>query len=534
MPDFLDISKEKYIYLDVIYATGPDTIEKIVIITSDKTLEINQGFDEFFAFLTKFVGDIFTNNSKQLYKIILTHFPLVDSQEIHFVDVQIAKVLSDIEQTKIIQTLLDNRDFIGVIHTIDKTLPESLKKLWREVESPLVYILAKIELNGVFIDQNKLKDIQSELDRQIISLEQSITQMIDKPININSTKQLGEALAEKGYNLGKKGKSGNLSTDRETLELLIADDTSGLIKKILEYRTYTKLQSGFVVPLLDLVDKKTSRIHTTYDQMIVPTGRISSNSPNLQNIPVKDDIYGKKIRSCFAAEPGNILIGADYSQAELRFLAHFTQDETLLEVFRSGQDIHSRTASEIFEIPLSEVTSSQRRVGKTLNFALLYQQGTFSTAKQLGITTKEAQVYIDKYFARFTKVKPFIEKVLLDGAEKGYVETFSGRRRYFANLKVPNRFLRAMDERAAFNAVLQGSNADITKLAMLHLEKRFRKEKIDYRLVLTVHDELVVEVNEKYIEIGKRILQEEMELGQPLFVPLEVCVSAGKNWAETK
>lgn len=523
----------KNLIIDVLYGTNLG-LEKITLSHSGSSLIVTENFEDIFTFLIRFSGSIYLFDAKSLYKAILKNYSSIDASALQLLDLSMARSLSDPDTSKKIQVSFDDQKFEQLIDILENLLPVRIKKLWQSTESPLAYILAKVELNGVFIDQNALIDIQTELSENIITLETSILDLLETDLNINSTKQLGQALVQKGYNLGKKGKSGNISTDRAILETLLENDEIGLIKQILEHRTYIKLLSGFVKPILELLDKQTSRIHTTYDQTVVPTGRISSNSPNLQNIPIKNDIYGKKIRACFAAESGNVLVGADYSQAELRFLAHFTQDETLLEIFKSGQDVHIRTAAEIFEIPITEVTKAQRRVGKTLNFALLYQQGTFGTAKQLGVTVKEAQGFVDRYFARFTKVKPFIEETLEKAANDGYVETYSGRRRYFTNLKSSNHFLKTLDQRAAFNAVLQGSNADIIKLVMLNLEKRFNLEKINYKLVLQVHDELVIEVAAKDSQKASEILKIEMELGQPLYVPLEVDVGVGNNWSELK
>ncbi|MBC7472031.1 MAG: hypothetical protein H7196_02075 [candidate division SR1 bacterium] len=533
MSSLIPLQNCKYLVVEILHDNNL-VLEKITLNSLNIRIESTENFVEILDFLLVFTGKIYVFDAKILYKIILKNYKMIEASTLNFLDISMAKSLSDLSTAQQIQKSFDNQAFGELIDILEKSLPERISMLWQSTESPLTYILAKVELNGVFINQRALIDIQTELSENIITLEISILDLLKTDLNINSTKQLGQALIQKGYKLGKKGKSGNISTDRAILETLLEDDEIGLIKQILEHRTYIKLHSGFVKPILDLLDKQTSRIHTTFDQTIVPTGRISSNSPNLQNIPIKNDIYGKKIRACFTAESGNLFVGADYSQAELRFLAHFTQDETLLEIFKSGQDVHIRTAAEIFEVAITEVTKSQRRVGKTLNFALLYQQGTFGTAKQLGITVKEAQGLIDRYFARFTKVKPFIEDTLFKAANDGYVETYSGRRRYFTNLKSSNYFLKTLDQRAAFNAVLQGSNADIIKLAMLGLENRFKQEGVNYKLVLQVHDELVIEVFKNDAEMAKKILKEEMELGQPLYVPLEVDVGIGNNWSELK
>ena len=405
--------------------------------------------------------------------------------------------------------------------------------LWQNIESPTALILAKMELNGVYIDKDKLKIVSDELETGAAQLQVEVLDLLKAPtLNLNSPSQLGTVLVERGFKL-KKGASGKISTDRAVLETLEVADETGVISKILEYRTLSKLFSTYTDSFLKLLDPN-SRIHGTYNQVQAATGRLSSNNPNLQNIPIRNPKYGPLIRSTFSAPAERVIIAADYSQMELRLLAHFCEDPVLIDAFAQNQDIHTRTTSEIFEIPIDKVTKEQRRLGKTLNFALVYQQGPQATAKQLGIKTKEASAYIEKYFARFAKVKPFVEEVLENARKVSYVETYFGRRRYFENLNSGNDFLRKIDERAAFNTVLQGSNADIIKLAMINLELRLKDENLDAKIILQVHDELVLEAGANQAQKIKGVLVEEMEINQPLKVPILVEAGVGQNWAEAK
>ncbi len=425
---------------------------------------------------------------------------------------------------------------VELIYTLGSKFLEELDGkrlyLWQNIESPLAIILAEMELRGVYIDREKLVEIAKELRRECSNLESKILAEFAEPgLNIGSTKQLSEALIKKGFQLGKPGSKGNVSTDRNVLEELEKTDETGLISMILEYRTVSKLQSTYTQTILDALDEN-DRLHGVYNQVQAATGRLSSNSPNLQNIPIRNPKYGPLFRSSFAAPSGRLLIKADYSQIELRLLAHFSGDETLIDAFKANQDIHTRTASEIFELPLDQVTKAQRSLGKTLNFALVYQQGAFATARQLGINQKQATEFINKYFARFPRVKPFIEESLGKAKEVGYAETLYGRRRYFANLNSTNGFVRKIDERASFNAILQGSNADIIKIAMLSITQKFKEQNVDAFIILQVHDELVLEVAENQAEEARKILITEMELGQPLKVPILVESGIGKNWAE--
>lgn len=412
-------------------------------------------------------------------------------------------------------------------------LDPKLLDLWQNIESPLARVLAVMEQNGIYIDKNKLQEISDELATETQRLTTEIKQILNAPnLNLNSPTQLGPALVNFGLAIKPKG-SGKIPTDKDTLESLIALDESGVVSKILDYRTVTKLNSTFAVSFLSLLDEN-SRIHGIFSQTAAATGRISSNSPNLQNIPIKHPKYGPLLRSCIAAPGGKQLVSADYSQIELRLLAHFCGDETLIQAFESGQDIHQRTASEIFEVPLDKVTKEQRRVGKTLNFALLYQQGPQATGKQLGISTKEAKSIIEKYFEKFPKVRPYLDSTLEFARKNGYVETLFGRRRYFDFINSTDGFMRSTDERAACNAPLQGSNADLIKKAMIDLQTQIETQNLPAKIILTVHDELVVEVDESIADKMKTIVIQTMEQNQPLKVPILVEAGVGQNWAEAK
>ncbi len=419
------------------------------------------------------------------------------------------------------------------------TLPENLNKLWKEIESPLAFLIAEIELTGVYINAQKLKHLASLLREQIANYEENITKELDlNQLNLNSSQQLGQALKAKGFTLSKATSSGQLSTDNKTLQELAKQDSTGLIKNIIEHRMLSKLHSTYTDSLVGQINPLTSRLHCEFNQALTSTGRLSSSNPNLQNIPVKNQEFGKLIRASFSAEnENNILISADYSQIELRVLAHYTGDPTLLDAFNKHQDIHQRTAAEIFKVSPSDISPEMRRLGKTLNFALIYQQGVYATAQQLGISNKKASEFIERYFEAFPLVRPFMEETLNKAREKGFVETLWGRRRYFKNLNSSAAILRKAEERAAFNAPLQGSAADMMKIAMLRVSERLKKDNLQAKIILQVHDEIVLELPKEQKTLIEQILLDEMPLNNlpnPLKVPIEVQIAFGNNWAECK
>ena len=411
-----------------------------------------------------------------------------------------------------------------------QTLEKSLVKVLEEIENPLVPVLGNMELTGVRIDTKVLKELSTEISKRVLELEQKIFKVAGETFNINSPQQLGKILFEKlGLeHEGKFTKSGQYSTDARTLEMLAHEDKTKVIENILEYRQLTKLISTYTDALPEQIDKKTKNIHCEFNQTITTTGRLSSSNPNLQNIPIKSEL-GKKIRKAFTSSfDKGFILSADYSQIELRILAHMSEDPVLIKAFKDGEDIHKRTAMEIYGT--KNITSEMRSHGKTLNFALIYQQGAFATSRQLEISQKEAQDFIDKYFESFKKVKPFFENLLTNARENGYVQTLYGRRRYFKNLNIRNKAIQREDERAAANAPLQGTAADIIKFAMLEIYKKLK----DYRskLILQVHDELVLDVYPDEKNEIEKLVKYAMELGNPLKVPLVVNFSWGKNWYE--
>ena len=416
----------------------------------------------------------------------------------------------------------------------ENNLEKSLKKVLNEIENPLVPVLSEMELNGVRLDTKVLKDLSREITKKVHELETNIFKLSGETFNINSPQQLGKILFEKLKleHEGKITKTGQYSTDARTLETLSHSDKTGIIENILEYRQFSKLISTYTDSLPEQIDKKTGNIHCDFNQTITTTGRLSSSNPNLQNIPIRSEL-GKKIRCAFTSGFENgLILSADYSQIELRILAHMSEDPVLIKAFKAGEDIHKRTAMEIYSVSENKITPEMRSYGKTLNFALIYQQGAYATARQLNISQKEAQDFIDKYFESFKKVKPFFENLLEGAREKGYVETMYGRRRYFKNLNIKNKALQREDERAACNAPLQGTASDIMKLAMVKLHKELKEKKYKSKLILQVHDELVLDVFPKEKEKIENLLKEAMELDEPLKVPLVVNLSLGKNWYE--
>jgi DNA polymerase-1 len=400
-----------------------------------------------------------------------------------------------------------------------------------EMEQPLAHVLASMEQAGVALDLEYLQNFSHELSSELARLETEIYALAGHGFNINSTQQLQKVLFEEiGLKPKNKTKTG-FSTDAAVLESLREEHE--IIGKLLEYRHISKLRSTYVDALPSQISQRDGRLHGDFNQTVTSTGRLSSSNPNLQNIPIRTEI-GRRIRRAFIAAPGCSLISADYSQIELRLLAHMCEDETLIDAFEKNQDIHARTAGEIYEIPIEDVTSDIRRVGKTINFALVYQQGAYSTGLDLGISTKEAQGFIDKYFARYPKVQGFLHSTIEEARSKSYARTIWGRRRYFTHLHDRNDNVRKADERAACNAPIQGSAADLIKLAMIRLDKELKAGNSNARLTMQVHDELVLEVPDNEIDATKAILERAMTLDQPLKVPLKVDFGIGKNWMDAK
>lgn len=413
-----------------------------------------------------------------------------------------------------------------------KAMDDDQRELVWGIDLPTSYVLASIEQNGVMLDLPYFAALSKELGGEIARLEKEIWEIAGHSFNVNSPPQLQKILFEELKLPAKVKTKTGYSTDAAVLESLI--DSHPIISKILEFRHVNKINSTYVEALPKLISERDGRLHGEFNQATTSTGRLSSTNPNLQNIPIRTEL-GRRIRAGFiAGDSESVLISADYSQIELRLLAHMSGDENLIAAFKDGEDIHARTAALIFDKAVSEVSDEYRRIGKTLNFALIYQQGAFATGQSLGISTKEAQTFIEKYFTSFPKVRNFMNRVISEAREKGYVQTLWGRRRYFSHLNDRNEGIRKADERAAFNAPLQGSAADLMKLAMIRLEEELKNRKLKSKLILQVHDELVLDVPSSEVEEASSVLQSAMGLGQPLTVPLQVDVGVGKNWKDAK
>jgi len=404
--------------------------------------------------------------------------------------------------------------------------------LYQEAEMPLVPILMEMELTGVHLDVEHLQQISRELYQRIADLESDIYELVGYPFNVNSTKQLGQVLFEHlGLPVQKRTKTGP-STDASVLEALRGKHP--VIDHLLEYRQLTKLKSTYVDALPLLVNRRTGRVHTSYNQTGTVTGRLSSSNPNLQNIPIRTE-EGRRIRRAFAAEEGRVLLAADYSQVELRILAHITGDEGLLAAFRRGEDIHASTAATIFGVPLGQVTPDMRRVAKMINFGLSYGMSSFGLARRTGLSNEEADGFIKSYFASYPGVADYMDRIVRQAKQQGYVETLLGRRRYFPEFKSRRRVSgaqRRAAEREAINMPIQGSSADIIKLAMIRLDRALKGHGLDARMILQVHDELVLELPEGEAATVTELLRQAMEGAFELVIALKVDIKAGKNWEE--
>lgn len=414
---------------------------------------------------------------------------------------------------------------------MEKLLKEQgMWDLYRNVEIPLVFTLRQMEADGIAAEKEALSVYGAELAERIGELEAQIYEEAGEEFNINSPKQLGVILFEKlQLPGGKKTKTG-YSTAADVLEKLAPDHK--LVADILEYRQLAKLKSTYADGLQAVIGKD-GRIHSTFNQTITATGRISSTDPNLQNIPVRMEL-GRLIRKAFVPKPGCVFLDADYSQIELRVLAHMSDDENLIEAYREAEDIHRMTASKVFHVPLEEVTPLQRRNAKAVNFGIVYGISSFGLGQDLGISRKEAEAYIQQYFETYPGIHEFLNRCVEDAKEKGYSVTMFGRRRPMPELKSSNFMQRSFGERVAMNAPIQGTAADIIKIAMIRVAKRLKEEQLKTRLLLQVHDELLLEVPEDELEKAEQILEEEMTGAAHLAVKLEIDMHTGNNWYEAK
>jgi DNA polymerase-1 len=410
------------------------------------------------------------------------------------------------------------------------TAEPTLKRVYQDIELPLLSVLLKIERNGVLVDVSMLKQQSVQLAERMKELEKQAYDEAGETFNLASPKQLGSILFDKlEIPAKKKTKTGQYSTAEDVLQELAVDYV--LPKIVLEHRSVSKLKSTYTDKLPLQINEKTGRVHTSYNQTVAATGRLSSTDPNLQNIPIRSE-EGRRIRKAFVASKGYKMLAADYSQVELRIMAHLSEDENLLKAFADGVDVHSATASEVFGVPLDEVETEQRRAAKAINFGLIYGMSAFGLAKQLNIGRYEAQDYIDVYFARYPGVKDYMDKTRESAREKGYVETVYGRRLYLPEINARNGQRRQYAERTAINAPMQGTAADIIKRAMISVDAALESGNIDAKVVMQVHDELVVEVLEKDVEALADLLRMEMEQAASLKVPLVVDIGIGDNWDE--
>ena len=422
---------------------------------------------------------------------------------------------------------------LGVLNECigDKIKENGQEKLYQEVELPLVTVLAHLEINGFLVDDHQLKEFADKLGEKIDALTNEIYMLAGEEFNINSPKQLGVILFEKlELKPVKKTKTG-YATNADVLEKL--RDKHPIVNFIMEYRQLAKLKSTYCDGLTAVVNPNTHRIHSVFTQTVTVTGRLSSTEPNLQNIPTRTEL-GREIRKMFVAKDGYVLVDADYSQIELRVLAHIANDETMINAFRNNEDIHAVTASQVLGIPLEDVTKEQRSSAKAVNFGIVYGIGEFSLAQDLHISVKEAKAYIESYLEKYHGVRNYMESIKEQAKKDGYVKTMLNRIRYIPELKSPNYNIRQFGERVALNTPIQGTAADIIKLAMVRVDNRLINEGLKSKLILQVHDELIVEAHKDEVDKVKQILSEEMQNAMELNVPLKVDMSTGHSWYDAK
>ena len=427
---------------------------------------------------------------------------------------------------KVLKVIQDTKEKV-----LAKIKEYEMLSLFEDVEMKLLTVLSDMEYIGVAIDRKELEKQRQDFAEHIKVLEQDIYSLAGETCNINATKQMGVILFEK-LNLPviKKTKTG-YSTDVKVLEEL--REHHEIIDKIISYRQYTKLQSTYVEGLLNIINPDTNRIHSSFNQTITATGRISSTEPNLQNIPVRLEL-GRNLRKAFVAKKGCILVDSDYSQIELRVLAHISDEPYMIDSFNKDVDIHTQTASEVFNVSLDEVTKEQRSAAKAVNFGIVYGISDFGLSSNLGITKKKAGKYIKSYLDRYKNIEKYMEDIVKKAEDQGYVTTILNRRRYINELKQKNFMIRNLGKRLAMNTPIQGSAADIIKIAMIKVSERLKKEDLKSKLILQVHDELIIEATEDEKEYIKVLLQEEMQNAYKMKVELKVDINTGQSWFDTK
>ena len=462
-----------------------------------------------------------------------------------YINFDITEYLSNTEETGAEQiTLFDNAEeqkedktyiYAYTIYKLYNVLTQKMEEagsieLFNKIEMPLTEVLASMQYEGIYIDKQELLEFGKELQEKIDILTQEIYELTGEEFNINSTKQLGEILFEKLNLTAKKKTKTGYSTDVDVLEKIKHEHP--VIEKILEYRQLQKLNSTYVEGLIPYIDE-TGRIHSKFHQTVTTTGRISSTDPNLQNIPTRMEL-GRKLRKVFKPEQGCIFVDADYSQIELRVLAHISEDKNMIEAFCNNEDIHAQAASKVFNIPLEEVTKEERTKAKAVNFGIVYGISEFGLGEQLGVSRKKAKEYIEQYLDKYSGIKDFMTNIVEETKEKGYVETLYHRRRYVPELKSNNYMVRQFGGRVAMNTPIQGTAADIMKIAMINVYNKLKENNLKSKLIVQVHDEILVETLESEKEQVKQIVKEEMENVIKLKVPLLAEVEEGYNWYEAK
>ena len=460
-------------------------------------------------------------------KLDINEYNKKEEKQINLFEAQENKTEKEIEK---------NCMYVYTIYNVYEKTMEKLKEtnqldLFNNIEMPLVKVLADMQYIGIYVDKNELVEFGNTLKNEIEKLTGEIYKLAGEEFNINSTKQLGIILFEKmKLPVVKKTKSG-YSTDVEVLEKL--KNENEIVSKILDYRQLVKLNSTYVEGLIPYINDKDNRIHSYFHQTVTATGRISSSEPNLQNIPTRFDL-GKQIRKVFKPKEGYVFVDADYSQIELRVLAHIADDEHMIEAFNNNEDIHRQTASKVFDIPMEEVTSKQRSDAKAVNFGIVYGISDFGLGEQLGISRKQAKLYIEQYLDKYQKIKEFMENIKESAKKEGYVETLFNRRRYIPEMNSNNYMVRQFGARVAMNTPIQGTAADIMKIAMIKLFNELKERKLESNILLQIHDELLLEVKKEEKDEVEKLLKDSMEGAMQLKVPLKVELSEADNWYEAK
>lgn len=537
--DIIDSSSYLSLFSDLDLSIYPVKLKSISISIEDKTYRLDEDEDV----LKNFIRDLFSErrtiavyDMKALWKVLGIYERELTSE---ILDVLILGYLIDPSQEVSLNKLSDR--YLGMnlpescaIYKLGLILKEEIdkndmNKLYQEIELPLTRVLADMELKGVLIDAEYLKELSKMLDLSLSQIEREIYNLAGEEFNINSPKQLSLILFEKlKLPPVKKTKTG-YSTDAEVLSQLASE--SEICARLLEYRELTKLKSTYVDALPKLINPHTGRLHTTFTQTGTSTGRLASSDPNLQNIPVRSEI-GKEIRRAFIAPKGYKLISADYSQIELRILAHLSGDPLLIDAFNKGVDIHAQTAAKILGVEQEEVTPNMRRLAKTINFGIIYGMSDYGLSKELGIHRREAKEYIENYFNTYSGVKEFLEKLKEEAREKGYVTTIFNRRRYIPQIRSSNKAERELGERLAVNTPIQGSAADLIKLAMVRLYDILRQKGLSASIILQIHDELLIETKEDMVEEVAHIVKDTMENVYKMKIPITVDIKIGDNWCE--